>query len=182
MPTPPKPANIIKLEGKSHRTKSELAERERAERQLLTGKVMRESKKVKENARAHEEFLRIKKLLKNIEKDDDLYGAIINRYCILQAECEEFYEKRELICDQIRKLEESYEEFEEEKEIKSYFTLQMGMQKNLLAIDKQIQTKRKMLLDIEKENIMTIASSLRSVPKKPEKKSNPLKEALAGGD
>lgn len=53
--------------------------------------------------------------------------------------------------------------------------------KNLIALDKQIQAKRKMLLDIEKENIMTIASSLRSVPKKTEKKRNPLMEALEGG-
>ena len=58
----------------------------------------------------------------------------------------------------------------------------MSMQKNILALDKQVQAKRKMLLDIEKENIMTIASSLRSVPKKTEKKRNPIMEALAGGD
>ena len=37
MPTPSKPAEVIKLEKKSHRTKRELAERERAEEQLLTG-------------------------------------------------------------------------------------------------------------------------------------------------
>ena len=53
------------------------------------------------------------------------------------------------------------------------------MQKNLISLDKQIQAKRKMLMDIEKENIMTIASSLRSIPKKAEKKKNLLLEALA---
>ena len=53
------------------------------------------------------------------------------------------------------------------------------MQKNLVSLDRQVQSKRKMLSDIEKENIMTIAASLRSVPKKPEKKVNPLKEALS---
>ena len=55
------------------------------------------------------------------------------------------------------------------------------MQKNLISLDKQVQTKRKMLLDIEKENIMTIASALRSVPKKTEKKENPLLAALNNG-
>jgi archaellum component FlaC len=35
-------------------------------------------------------------------------------------------------------------------------------------------------LDIEKENIMTIASALRSIPKKPGQKINPLLEALRG--
>ena len=37
MPTPTKPANVIRLEKKSHRTKKELASRENAEKALLTG-------------------------------------------------------------------------------------------------------------------------------------------------
>ncbi len=181
MPTPSKPVNVIRLEGKSHRTKRELVERERAEAQLLTGKVLREAKEVRENELAHKEFQRIRKLLKNIDKDDDLYGATINRYCLLQAECLDFQVKREQMYEQAKKLEESYGSFAENDDLKSYFQLQATMQRNLLALDKQVQTKRKMLLDIEKENIMTIASSLRSVPKKTEKKKNPLLEALADG-
>jgi hypothetical protein len=51
---------------------------------------------------------------------------------------------------------------------------------SMLAIDKQIQTKRKMLLDIEKENVMTIASALRSIPKNVEKDDNPLLKVLRG--
>lgn len=181
-PTPSKPANVIRLEGKSHRTKRELAERERAEEQLLTGKVLKEAKEVKENELAHKEFQRIKKLLKSIGKDDDLYGATINRYCLLQAECLDFQTKREQMYEQAKKLEESYDDFAKADDLKSYFQLQVTIQRNLLALDKQVQTKRKMLLDIEKENIMTIASSLRSVPKKTEKKKNPLLEALADGN
>jgi hypothetical protein len=50
-----------------------------------------------------------------------------------------------------------------------------------MSIDKMVQTKRKMLLDIEKENIMTIAAALRSIPKKEEKSSNKLLEALMDG-
>ena len=182
MPTPPKPVNMIRLEGKSHRTKRELIERERAETQLLTGKVLKETKEEKENELAHKEFQRIKRLLKSIDKDDDLYGATINRYCLLQAECIDFQEKREKIYDQMKELEGSMQDFANNDDIVTYYKLQMNMQKNLLALDKQVQTKRKMLLDIEKENIMTIASSLRAVPKKTEKKKNPLLEALSGGD
>lgn len=178
MPTPSKPVNVIRLEGKSHRTKKELVERERAEAQLLTGKVLRETKEVRENEKAHKEFQRVKKLLRSIDKDDDLYGAVINRYCILQAECSEFEDKRELINEQMERLEQSYSEFQENGDVNSYFKLQISMQKNLISLDKQIQTKRKMLMDIEKENIMTIASSLRSIPKKTEKKKNLLLEAL----
>lgn len=182
MPTPSKPVNVIRMEGKSHRTKRELAERERIEGQLLTGKVLQEQKEVKENEKAHKEFLRLRKLLKSIDKDDDLYGATINRYCLLQAECIEFQEKREKFYEQIVDLEKDRGTFAKADDLGTYYKLQMCMQKNILALDKQVQTKRKMLLDIEKENIMTIASSLRSVPKKTEKKKNPLLEALAGGD
>ena len=69
---------------------------------------------------------------------------------------------------------------EEEMTMKEYYNLELSMQKNLVSLDKQVQAKRKMLLDIEKENIMTIASALRSVPKKTEKKDNPLLAALNG--
>ena len=79
-------------------------------------------------------------------------------------------------------LQENYQKMidEEEMTVKEYYNLELGMQKNLISLDKQVQAKRKMLLDIEKENIMTIASALRSVPKKTEKKENPLLAALNG--
>lgn len=180
MPTPPKPANVIKLEGKSHRTNAELRQREQAEKSLLTGKTLKESKEVKENKFAHKEYQRIKNLLKAIEKDDDLYGSTINRYCLLIAECTEFQEKREKMYEQMCELEESRESFAKDEDLATYYKIQSTMQKNLIALDRQIQTKRKMLLDIEKENVMTIASSLRSIPKKPENKKNALLEALGG--
>ena len=166
MPTPPKPTNVILLEGKSHRTQKELAERKRAEAQLLTVKVLKETAEVKENEKAHREFQRIRKLLKSIEKDDDLYGATINRYCLLMAECSDFQDKRETMYRQMQDLQESKEEFERNEDLKTYYMLQSTMQKNMIALDRQVQTKRKMLLDIEKENIMTIASSLQSLDRK----------------
>ena len=166
MPTPTKPANVI---------------RENAEKKLLTGEKLKERNEVKSNPVAHKEFLRIKKLLEKIEKNDDLYSSVINRYCQLYAECKDFEEKREAIYKQLLDLQENYQKMidEEEMTIKEYYNLELGMQKNLISLDKQVQTKRKMLL--EKENIMTIASALRSVPKKTEKKENPLLAALNNG-
>lgn len=181
MPTPPKPVKILKIEKKSHRTKKELIERERAESSLLTGSPLKETREVRSNELAHKEFIRIRKLLKTIEKDDDLYGAIINRYCLLHAECIEFQEKREAVYAQMQDLEQSRDIFAQEEDLKSYYSMLTTMQKNLLALDNQVQLKRKMLLDIEKENIMTIAASLRSIPKKSDKKKNPLLEALSDG-
>ena len=176
MARPSKPAKVIEMEGRSHRTKKELRQRMQAEESQLTGEKIKESKEVKENELAHKEFLRLKKLLKSIEKDDDLYGKIINRYCILLAECNEFEEKREKLYEHSKELENHFDEFD----YPDYIKMQLDISKQLIAYDKQIQSKRKMLFDIEKENIMTIASSLRSIPKKTESKKNAVKEALSG--
>ncbi|MEN7438015.1 hypothetical protein ABFO11_01840 [Anaerostipes caccae] len=149
---------------------------------MLTGEEIKEKPEVKQNKIAHKEFLRIKKLLKNIEKNDDLYGVVINRYCLLYAECFEFEKKREKMFEQLCDLQEKEDELIEHEEMtqKEFYGIENSMQKNLIALDRQVQSKRKMLLEIEKENIMTIASALRSVPKKTEKKKNPLMEALNG--
>ncbi|TGX99194.1 hypothetical protein E5357_06175 [Hominisplanchenecus murintestinalis] len=182
MPTPTKPVKVLAMEKRSHRTKKELAQRKSAEESLLTGKILKEKKEVRENPVAHKEFKRLKTLLKAIEKDDDLYGETINRYCLLVAECEDFQQKRERIYQQLCSFQEEMSTLvaNEEMTWKEAYYLEDSMQRNILAIDRQVQTKRKMLLDMEKENIMTIASSLRSIPKKVEKKSNPLREALGG--
>jgi hypothetical protein len=176
MPTPPKPFVVLKAEGKSHRTKKELKLREEGEKALATGVALKERPEVKNNPVAHKEFMRINKLLKSIGKNDAIYEAVINRYCLLQAECVEFEEKREKFYEQMSELEEKAFEME----FKDYFKLQSEMQKNIINLDKQIQAKRKMLLDLEKENIMTIAAALRSIPKKAEKNENPLLKALNG--
>lgn len=180
MPTPPKPVKVLEMEKRSHRTKKELIQRKNAEAALLTGVALKEKKEVKENPVAHKEFRRLRALLKSIDKDDDLYGETINRYCILVAECEDFQQKRERIYQQLCDFQGHMDELVDNEEIswKEAYNIEANMQRNLLSMDKQIQTKRKMLLDMEKENVMTIASSLRSIPKKTEKKKNALMEAL----
>lgn len=180
MPTPPKPYIVLKKEKKSHRTKKELKLREEGEKSLVTGVALRERPEVKANPVAHKEFLRIKKLLKSIEKNDAIYEPIINRYCLLQAECKDFEEKRESFYRDIQELMNDKERLieNEEMSLSTYYRMKNDMQKQILALDRQIQAKRKMLFDIEKENIMTIAAALRSIPKKVDKEENPLLKAL----
>lgn len=79
MARPSKPYVVIKGEKKSHRTKAELEQRKRGEESLLTGIKIKENPEVRKNEEAHKEYLRVKKLLKAIEKEDELYGAVINR-------------------------------------------------------------------------------------------------------
>ena len=184
MPTPAKPFKVLTTENKSHRTKAELKIREES-----TETELKERKEVKQNKVAHKEFKRIEKLLKNIGKNDAIYEAVINRYCLLQAECFDLEEKREefykLIFELKAEMKSITDKMDGEEDITTY-TLEYSksiakMMSSMMAIDKQIASKRKMLLDIEKENVMTIASALRSIPKKEDKASeNPLIKVLRG--
>ena len=179
MSRPSKPFKVITNEKKSHRTKAELKIREEGEKSLSTETELKERKEVKQNKVAHKEFKRIEKLLKNIGKNDAIYEAVINRYCLLQAECFDFEEKREKFYNDMSKLEDEYNQ--DEMSLSEYYNLINDIQKNIVNLDKQIQAKRKMLLDIEKENVMTIASALRCIPKKEDKDAeNPLLKVLRG--
>jgi len=83
MPTPCKPVSVLQSEGKSHRTKAELARRQAAEDALSTGRSLRERPEVKQDPAAHKEFLHINGLLKIIGKNDALVEGSVNRYQIL---------------------------------------------------------------------------------------------------
>jgi phage terminase small subunit len=176
---PSKPTELLLLEGKSHRTKAELDQRKKAEEAMTTGKHMQIWPEVKADLAAKKEFNRIRSLLKKIGMDDALHESTINRYALLKAECTEFEEKREQFYKSKCELETEYHgqgiAFDPETGRRvyelapsTYYKLLSTMQKSIIDCDKQIMAKRQMMLAIEKENIMTIASVQRSIPKKPE--------------
>ena len=184
MPTPPKPFSVLTTEKKSHRTKKELKQRKQGEDALSTGVALRERQEVKGNPIAHKEFKRLNTLLGSIGKNDAIYETIINRYCLMCAECLDLETKREKIFETASKLETKLDELGADasfEELRQAINSISGIYSTMISCDKQIQSKRKMLLDIEKENIMTIAAALRSIPKNEEKPSNPLLEALRDG-
>ena len=167
MSRPPKPVIILENEKRSHRTKAELEQRAAAESKSLSRVRMREFPSVRADPVAHKEFKRIQALLRKIDKDDDLYGGVINRYCQLKSECLQMEEKREAFYEAVGKLDARFYDSEnggglDETE---FYSLQIKLQKAVIDCDKQVQAKRRMMLDIEKENVMTVASSLRAIPK-----------------
>lgn len=180
MPTPSKPIAITA----GHRTKKEKAQRAAAEAALATGKAFTARPEVKSNAIAFKEFKRVSSLLKTIGKNDALIEGAINRYCEITAEIIEFEEKRAEFSRGIKQLEDAYEEDREahpsivDRIIPTidYFRTLSSMESSMLSLDKRIMDKRKMLLDLEKENIMTIASQLRTIPKEcePEETIDPM--------
>jgi phage terminase small subunit len=161
---PTKPLSLVQ----GHRTKTEKAVREKAEASLLTGTKMKESPEVKADPIAHKEFKRIQRLLRSIGKDDDLSGNIINTHCLLHAECKEFEQMKDRLYSELKDLSEAYQNGK--IDFLEYMNQKGQLQDRLFTCDKKIMEKRKMILDISKENIMTIQSALRSIPKKTEKK------------
>ena len=178
MPTPAKPVIVLKKEKKSHRTKKELASREAAEKAALSGFKIKERPEVKNNEAAHKEYRRLIKILNALQKNDAIYESVINRYCELHGDIARFEEMKckneellDSLCNSLATLD---------VDVLVFMDKIYKLQDMQIKIDKAITNKQKMMFAIEKENIMTIASALRSVPKTSEKKESPLKAILSG--
>ena len=163
MARPSKSASVIKSEGKSHRTKAEILQREQAEKSALTGFPMRENADVAENEISHSEFIRVQELLSAVGKNDALYESVINDYCMYKSDISRYIKMRN--------------EIENDEDIKG-----VDRYRIIVDCDKQIQSFQKKRFDIEKENGFTIASAMRSIPKKTESGENPLLKALMSDD
>lgn len=167
---PSKPIALVQ----GHRTKAEVSARKKQEAALLTGKSLKATEEVKNNEIARREFVRVRKMLRTIGKNDELYSGVINRYCLLRAEELEMVKNKSKLQESMEKLEKKVQN--NEISFEKYMEVMPKISQGILSYDKAIMQKRKMLLDIEKENVLTIASALRSIPKKPEKKEKSAME------
>lgn len=172
MARPSKPVALVD----GHRTKDELSVRRDAEAALLTHVPMSMEFQQKNHKTAAKEFKRIKELLASIGKDDALYEQIINTHCLLVEECEQIQDIRNQFIDSKAELQEAYHNGEcgdpEDRGVGAaeYYRLLAKLSQSIIGCDKELMAKRKMLLDIDKENVMTVQSALRAIPKKPEEK------------
>ena len=179
MGRPSKPAELLKSEGKSHRTKQELAFRKQQEEATLTGKKLEEPRAVKDLKIAHATFLKTRRLLDAINKNDELYSAATCRYCTNTQKLADAEESIQVLKTEHEEQRESRSSYVENKAIPDYYRMLTKLEDTITRKEQLAAGIRKELTDFEKENCMTIASSLRSIAKQPEKKANPLLEALA---
>ena len=180
----PKPVSVLKAEKKSHRTKAELEAREKAEAELLSGMPLVEREKVKQDEVAHAEFLRVYEILDKIGKADSLYTGTINRYCEIYSEIRKHQddrEKLETMRDSLVDLVDKIGDNADAKELEGVIKAWSNYLRQLNNIDLMIQQKRKMLGDIEKENCMTVAAALRSIPKTAENKDDDVLLKILNG-
>lgn len=174
-----KPAKLIALEGRNHMTKAELEHREEQEKKTMTGEKMVAWPEVWNDPLARKEFNRLRKLLRIIEKDDALYESIMNRYALLHSECAQNEKHITRILGEQEKLAESWNSGEIDAD--DYFKHQAQLERNLQTWDSKLMEKRRMMLQIEKENVMTILASTRTIPQKPkEEKAKSVMGAYLG--
>lgn len=173
---PAKSAKIIAIENKTHKAKAELAARAAAEVGTLSGSAMVERQDVREDPAAHKEFIRLRKLFRAIEKDDELYSQAINDYCMLHSECL-------AVSVKIARVEHDLdilEQHQDEMKFDDYLKMRNSLYDKELKLSAELDKKRDKKRAIEDKNLMNIQSALRSIPKKQDDKKNPLREALRG--
>lgn len=172
MSTPIKSLALVK----KHLTIAEKKARMRKEADLTTGSALQEWPEIHQNKIASARFYKTKNLLASIGKDDALLEPVINRYALLIAECSDFEDMIKSFRKSKNELQEEYlsrqisDEEEDGLKPSKYYSLLAKMQESIINADRQLQAKRKMLLDIEKENAMTLLSQLRTTTKQPQNK------------
>ena len=176
---PSKPVAVIEVEGKSHRTKAELECRKAAEDAMLSHEPLFERAEVRRNELAHAEFERVARLMDAIGKNDALYSSGLNTYCLLYAEIAELEEEKGRIRAMIDKLSDKAEAVCEAEELVQAMKVIEKMLGKVLSVGTTIDQKRRLMLAIDKENVMTVSAALRSIPKTPEKEVNPIVEAVS---
>lgn len=161
------PMQLVKAEGNKNRlTKEEMKHREKGEKALQTGQNFKEEPATKKDPFAHKEFLRLKKLYKEIEYVEALDQGIINRYCQLKSQDESLknlYAALENDLDEAESAEERMKVFDGINSV-------MGKQNQI----------RGMMLKLEDRLFLNPTSRIRSIPKNPEDtdKDSPMKQFL----
>ena len=176
---PSKPVAVIEAEGKSHRTKAELECRKAAEDAMLSHEPLFERAEVQRNTLAHAEFERVAKLMDAIGKNDALYSSGLNTYCLLYAEIAELEEEKGYVQRLIDDISGAIKKINDADALVQLSKTVDKLLAKKISIGTTIDQKRRLMLAIDKENVMTVSAALRSIPKTPEKEVNPILAALS---
>ena len=164
MGRPSKPAAVIEAEGRSHRTKAELECRKAAEDAVLSHEPLFERAEVRRNKLAHAEFKRVAKLMDAIGKNDALYSSGLNTYCLLYAEIAELEEEKRYVQCLIDDISEAIKKINDADALIQLSKTVDKLLAKKLSVGTTIDQKRRLMLAIDKENVMTVSAALRSIP------------------
>jgi hypothetical protein len=149
---PSRPVDLIVLEGKTHLTKKQIADRKAKEESLKSDSPYQPNKKVKSNPVALEMFYKLQKLYRNIDYVDGLDENIINRYCLLTAEVDGMEQLLQRMESDIDKCGNSGE--------------MVTMYKSISGMEGNLNRSRDMLLKMEDRMFLNPTARVKNVPKK----------------
>ena len=149
-----------------HATKAEKTMRKEGNQPPKGNKVIKVSEAVKKNERAYAYFKRLVDIFKGIDLNDAFYENVLNRYCILLAECDEHSAEIKQQQAMIFNIDQNHSEMS----IQEYYGIRNEMVKTLNKTEGLLTSKRNQLLAIEKENLLTAQAKLRAVPKQNKEK------------
>lgn len=154
MPKGRPPATADTVRGKR---KGTIEARKEAEESLKTTRKQCMSDAVKNDPLATRYFLRLVELYESIDMNEAFFENAINRYCLLLSEHDRLVEEQRMLMMTSDKDKEDY--------------------KILNTMGRNIANIRNQLLAIEKENLLTVQSKLRAIPKtKKEIEVSPLEQ------
>lgn len=180
MPRPTKTISAIQTEKRTHLTKREIAHRQAAENSMLTGYKIKETHEVKADSIAHKEFKRIKGLLAAINKDDEIYGAPTRRYCINLSKLAAIDEKIDRLRDDIADIERNRDRIIKESSPADYTRLLIAFERIISKWERLAKGIRAEMTDYERNNCMTIKSSLVLSPAKQATAKTRLQDIIRG--
>lgn len=155
---------ILKAEGRTHLTKKQIAQRELAERSWRTGTPIQTAPEIENDPIAKAQFERVTMLLERLGANDEVFGACTRRYCMNTSYLQET--KRELA-----HWEELRDSTDSTKLYKEYDKLARHAWRLTRTLERE-------LLQYEKDQGMTVISSMKLYAPKTETKPDPLQEIL----
>lgn len=161
----PKTATQLRLEGKSHKTKAELAQREQAEQAWRTGWPIECTDEIKADPVAMAEFERVTAILTVYGTNDELFGNRVRRYCTTTSELYSIW-------DEIKKLQRLAIEHANDKQGPVYDKLADKFERHGLRLCAELR-------EFEHEYGMTVVSSMQmGKAKKEPSAADPLLDIL----
>lgn len=173
---------------KAHLTKAEIARRKEAEIKLGDQKLICPAY-VRQNKVAYKKWKELKKLYERFPLTTSADVGIMSRYCMAFAEYEDLLDRRRRIAeidledDEREDAEEALKErYGTRRAAKMFEKIDYIMSTGgILSIDKALNAKMTAILNMEGRLFLSPLDRVKNVPKRPEKKKDPMEESGFAG-
>lgn len=163
-----KPPDLLIMEGKSHKTKTELEER-RTRQVKSKYKTIKPDEQIMQDPRAMEEFKFLLKMYKDMEYVGMMDSHIISQYCMSVSELND-------LTQEMLKMRQQLKETRKYKSSKKHGALLAAC----VELDKEIRMKRQEIIRLADRLYLDPVARTKNVPKKEKKAKENETDSLFG--